>query len=146
MFTLDTNILIYAHNEASPFHKQAAAFVKQALAERDEQGWHVAGIAALVYAEFINVITRQTIEQPLSLADAVLVVEKYLKAGTPTIYAQSTQMHSFLDLAKSITTRKKTFDLFLAATLKDNGIDRLYTVNVDDFKDFAFLQAANPLV
>ncbi|MCG3158789.1 MAG: hypothetical protein DKINENOH_05433 [bacterium] len=48
MFTLDTSILVYAHNEASPFHEQAAAFVKQALAERDEQGRHVAGIAAQV--------------------------------------------------------------------------------------------------
>lgn len=74
------------------------------------------------------------------------MVEKYLKAGTSTIQAQSTQKHTFLDLAKSMTTRKKTFTLFLAATLKDNGIDRLYTVNVDDFKDFAFLQVANPLV
>ncbi len=80
------------------------------------------------------------------MADAVLVVEKYLKAGTPTIHAQSTPLHTFLDLAKSRTTRKKTSALFLAATLKDNGIDRLYTVNVDDFKDFAFLQVANPLV
>lgn len=146
MFALDMNVLIYAHNEGSSFHHKAAAFVKKAIAERDENGRHVVGIAAQVYAEFINVITRQTIEKPLSLANAILVIEKYIKAGTPIIHAQSTQIPTFLELAKSTTTRKKTFDLFLAATLKDNDIERLYTVNVDDFKDFTFLQVVNPLV
>lgn len=145
MFALDTNVLVYAHNEGSSFHQKAATFVTRAIAERDEHGRHAVGITAQVYAEFINVITRQTIEKPLSLADAVSVLEKYLKAGTPTIHAQPTQMRTFLELAKSTTTRKKTFDLFLAATLKDNGIERLYTVNVDDFIDFAFLQVVNPL-
>lgn len=146
MFALDTNVLIYAHNEGSSFHHKAAAFVMKAVAERDENGRHVLGVTAQVYAEFINVITRQTIENPLSLADAILVVEKYIKAGIPIIHPRPTQLYTFLELAKSTTTRKKTFDLFLAATLKDNGIERLYTVNVDDFKDFSFLHVVNPLV
>jgi len=38
------------------------------------------------------------------------------------------------------------FDLFLAATLKDNGIEGLYTLNDDDFKDFDFLKIVNPLI
>jgi len=112
MFALDTNILIYAHNEGSSFHQKAAAFVKKAITERDMAGRHVVGVASQVYAEFVNVITRQTIEKPLSLADAIWVIEKYIKAGTPIIHAQSTQIHTFLELAKSTTTRKKTFDLF----------------------------------
>jgi hypothetical protein len=145
MFAFDTNILIYAHNEGATFHQKAAAFVKRVTAERDPNGQHVVGIPVQVYAEFINVITRQTLEKPLSLEQAVLVVEKYLKAGVPIISPQPTQLHTFLELAKSVTTRKKTFDIFLAATLKDNGIKGLYTVNVDDFKDFTFLQTINPL-
>jgi hypothetical protein len=40
---------------------------------------------------------------------------------------------------------KKVFDLALAATRKDNGVTGLYTVNVDDSKDFAFLQVENPI-
>jgi len=40
---------------------------------------------------------------------------------------------------------KKTFDVFLAATLKDNGVENLYTVNTDDFRDFQFLKIVNPL-
>lgn len=40
---------------------------------------------------------------------------------------------------------KKVFDVVLAATRKDNGVEWLYTVNIDDFKDFPFLQIENPL-
>ena len=81
----------------------------------------------------------------MTLPQAVEVVEKYLKANIPVIHPQPTQLQTFLELAKSTTTQKKTFDLFLAATLKDNSIEGLYTVNVDDFKDFTFLKIVNPL-
>jgi len=145
MFALDTNLLIYAHNTGSIFHEKAAEFVKSIAAEKDKNGSHVVGIAPQVFAEFINVITRQTIEKPLSLADAILAAEKYLKAGIPVIHPQRTQMQTFFELAKTATTRKKTFDLFLAATLKDNIIEGIYTVNTDDFKDFTFLKVVNPL-
>ena len=43
-------------------------------------------------------------------------------------------------------TLKKVFDIALAATLKDNDIEGLYTANVSDFKDFSFLKVVNPLV
>jgi predicted nucleic acid-binding protein len=145
MFVLDTNILIYAHNKGSAFHQKAAAFVRKVIAERDENGQHVVGIVPQVFAEFINVITRQTIETPLSPEAAILVVEKYLRANIPVIHPLPTQLQTFLALAKAATTRKKTFDIYLAATLKDNGIEGLYTVNVGDFQDFTFLKVVNPL-
>lgn len=145
MFAIDTNIIIYAHNVGSAFHAKASAFVKKVVAERDEQGHHTVGVPAQVYAEFINIITRQTIENPLSLAEAIVVVEKYIKAGVPIIHAQPTQLQTFLELAKSVTTRKKTFDIFLAATLKDNSVEGLYTVNTADFQNFPFLKVMNPL-
>ena len=145
MFAIDTNILIYAHNAGSAFHAKASVFVKKIVAQRDENGQHVVGVPAQVYAEFINVITRQTIEKPLSLVDAVQIVEKYIKARIPTIHGQPTQIHTFLEIARSTTTRKKTFDIYLAATLKDNGIENFYTVNTDDFQDFPFLKLVNPL-
>lgn len=85
------------------------------------------------------------LKKPLSLAEAVAVIEKYIKAGAPIIHAQTTQLFTFLELANSSTSRKKTFDLFLAATMKDNGIEGLYTINTADFQNFTFLKAVNPL-
>ncbi len=37
------------------------------------------------------------------------------------------------------------FDIALVATLKDNDISGLYTVNVHDFDGFDFLEVVNPL-
>lgn len=145
MFAIDTNILVYAHNTGSSFHAKASTFVKRVVAERDENGQCVIGISAQVYAEFMNAIKRQTIEKPLSLAGAVAVIEKYIQAGVPIIHAHSTQLYTFLELAKSVATRKKTFDLFLTATLKDNAIEGLYTVNTDDFQGISFMKVVNPL-
>lgn len=145
MFAIDTNLLIYAHNTGSAFHKKASAFVKTIIAERDENGQPVVGVPIQVFAEFLNVITRATIEKPLPVSKAVLVLEKYLNAGVPIIHPQLTQLTTFFELAKSATTRKKIFDIYLAATLKDNQIKGLYTINVEDFKDFEFLKIINPL-
>ncbi|MCL4708977.1 PIN domain-containing protein [bacterium] len=145
MFAVDTNILVYAHNAGSALHANASAFIKKIVAQRDENGQHVIGVPAQVYAEFINVITRQTIEKPLPLAVAVAVIEKYIKVGVPIMHTQRTQLYTFIELAKTVTTRKKTFDLFLAATLKDNNIEGLYTVNTIDFQDFSFLKVINPI-
>jgi len=122
VFAIDTNILIYAHNKGSKFHKKASIFVNDKVSKRDKNGEYVTGIPSQVFVEFINVITRSTIENPLSLEKAVEVVEKYLKAGIPAIHPRFTQLTTFLELAKSTTTRRKTFDLFLAATLKDNSV------------------------
>lgn len=71
MFALHTNLLIYAHNEGSAFHEKSAAFVKKIATERNEFGQHVVGIPHQIFAEFINVITRQTIEKPMTIAQAM---------------------------------------------------------------------------
>jgi hypothetical protein len=41
-------------------------------------------------------------------------------------------IETLMDLLKSVTTRKKIFDVALVATLKDHGVPGLYTVNTKD--------------
>jgi len=79
------------------------------------------------------------------LADAMQVVQDYLDTGVAVIYQQPTQLKTTLDLLRSVTTRKKVFDVALAATLQDTGIRGLYTVNTKDFEEFSFLDVKNPL-
>jgi len=147
VFALDTNILVYAHNLKSSFYPKAMEFVEQVLAEEDVEGKSVVGIPLQVCSEFINVITRQSVEKPLSLLDAIKVIRRYtVSLEISVIKPQPTQLSTFLELLETITSRKKVFDVALAATLKDNGIEGLYTVNVDDFRDFQFLKIVNPLV
>ena len=145
MFALDTNLLVYAHNTDSEFHKQAAAFVTKVVNERDHKGNTRSACLPQVLSEFVHVVTWQRVEKPLSIAEAIRVVRDYRNVGIPIIHQRETQIQTFLELLESGTTRKKVFDMVLAATLKDNGIAGLYTANVDDFKTFDFLKAVNPL-
>ena len=110
MFAIDTNLLIYAHNEDSEFHKRAVAFLERVMNEQDEDGNPTICFPTQVFTEFINVITRQTLRKPLSLEEAIHVVQEYLDAGIQVISHQETQIQTFLQLLRTVTTRKKMFD------------------------------------
>lgn len=58
MYALDANLLIYAHNTASPFHPQAKALIEKVMNERDAEGKLSICIPGQVLMEFLNVITR----------------------------------------------------------------------------------------
>jgi len=100
---------------------------------------------AQVLMEFIHVITWQRLEKPLSLSEAIRVVQDYVDTGILKMSQREPHIQTFLTLLSSVTTRKKIFDVVLTATLKDNGISGLYTVNVTDFEEFDFLTVINPL-
>jgi len=137
MFSIDTNLLIYAHNKDSQYNEKATAFLEKILNEQDEDGNLFVCLTAQVLMEFVNVITRQNVDRPLSLSEAIQVIYDYLETGIKIINQRETQIQTFLDLINSVTTRKKVFDVALVATLKDHGISGLYTANVADFKESA---------
>jgi len=68
-----------------------------------------------------------------------------MDTGVTILHHRFTQVGTFLDLLDSMTTRKRIFDVVLAATLKDYGVPGLYTVNTKDFEEFMFLDVKNPL-
>jgi hypothetical protein len=113
--------------------------------ERDDEGKLSVCLPAQVLMEFIHVITWQRLEKPLSLSEAIRVVQDYIDTGILIIYQRETQIQTFLTLLSRVATRKKMFDVALVATLKDNGMSGFYTVNVGDFEEFDFLEIVNPL-
>jgi|GEM_PF-574122 predicted nucleic acid-binding protein len=146
MFSIDTNLLVYAHNTGSEFHEQAITNVTQIINERDLNGQHTVCLSTQVLTEFFHVITLHRIENPLSINEALSILQDYKDAGIPIIHQQETQFQTFLEILETTTTRRKTFDVALAATLKDNQVSGLYTVNVNDFVSFDFLEVINPLL
>lgn len=145
MYAIDTNLLVYAHNKDSHLNKEASEFLGYVMNTRDEDGNLAVCIPAQVLTEFVNAITRQNVQKPLSLAEAVEVIKDYIDSGIRIIYQKETQLQTLIELLTSIKTRRKVFDVALVATLKDNGISGLYTVNVGDFEGFGFLEVVNPL-
>jgi predicted nucleic acid-binding protein len=103
--------MVYAHNTASSFHPQAKAFIEQVMNERDADGKLSICIPGQALMEFLNVITRQQLESPLSLQRAAQLVQDYIDSGVTILYPQSTQLTTLLDLLKSVTTRQKIFDV-----------------------------------
>ena len=144
MFAIDTNILVYAHNSGAAKHETAKAFLQNVMNTKDENGKLSVCIPSQVLVEFMNVITWTRLEAPLSLSDAKIIVEDYLNSDAEIIYPKSTQLVTLLNLLGSVKSRKKVFDVALAATLKDNGIQGLYTLNTSDFEEFTFLEVKNP--
>jgi predicted nucleic acid-binding protein len=145
MYALDTNLLVYAHNTASPSHARSKAFVEKVMNEHDADGNLAVCLPAQVLMEFLNVMTWHRLEAPLPLPTAIQIVQDYVDTGVTILYHLPTQLETLLGLLKTVATRKKIFDVALAATLKDHGIPGLYTVNTKDFDEFTFLDAKNPL-
>jgi predicted nucleic acid-binding protein len=145
MVAIDTNILVYAHNTGASNHEVAKSFLHHVMNTKNGNGELSVCIPSQVLIEFMNVITWTRLESPLSLTDAKFVVEDYLNSDAEIIYPKPTQLFTLLNLLDSVKSRKKVFDVALAATLKDNRIQGLYTVNTNDFEEFAFLEVKNPL-
>jgi predicted nucleic acid-binding protein len=145
MFAIDTNLLVYAHNTASPFNRPAKTFLEQVMNTRNAEGQLAVCFPAQVFLEFVHIITWERLEAPLSLPQALQIVREYVDTGVRILTPQPTYIQTFLELSQSVTTRKKVFDIAIAATLKDNGIQGLYTANPDDFKQLDFLDVINPI-
>lgn len=94
--------------------------------------------------EFINTITRR-VPNPISVQQAIELVEFYQSLNIKIIYPKTTQLTTFLDIFKQTPYKNRLFDIAIVSTLKDNGIQGIYTVNVKDFKDYPFLTVINPL-
>lgn len=118
LFAIDTNLLVYAHNSDSEFHQQAVQFIERMFNEYDADGQLSVCLSTQVLTEFINVMTRQTLQKPLSIQEAAGVVQDYLDTGVRVLSHKETQMQTFLILLKTVTTRRKMFDVVLAATLR----------------------------
>ncbi|MBD3377446.1 PIN domain-containing protein [candidate division KSB1 bacterium] len=145
MFALDTNLLIYAHNQDSIFNDKASEFIEKVMNDPDDSGELPICLPSQVITEFINVITRQNSKNPVLLENAISIVQDYINTGIRIIHQTNNQISTLLELLGKSSTRKTIFDIALVATLKDNNISGLYTANVKDFEEFDFLKIINPL-
>lgn len=140
LFAIDTNLLVYAHDNDNPYHHRAKTFLIQQLQNNPQN----LCIPYQVFMEFINTITRR-VPNPISVQQAIELVEFYQSLNIKIIYPKTTQLTTFLDIFKQTPYKNRLFDIAIVSTLKDNGIQGIYTVNVKDFKDYPFLTVINPL-
>jgi len=138
---LDTNILVHAAGTRSPKHAAA-----KELRDRTASGQLDACLAAQVLVEFYAVVTDpRRFRPPLTPPQARGELAAYLASPLKVILPRPTTVARMLDLAGSRLARGgNIFDVFLAATMLDNGVRAIYTENVRDFAGIADIEAVNP--
>lgn len=138
----DSNILVFGHNVASPFHERAKKLIFSVTNQELQ-----AVLSPQNLLEFYSIITNpKRVEKPLSVSNAQFVVREYLTSGVfVLVYPGETTFTKTFELARRYKISKsEIFDTFLVATMLDNEIDIIYTDNEKHFKIFREIKVVNP--
>lgn len=143
MIAVDTNILVYAHREDSPFHVCAAASI-ESLANTLAP-W---AIPWPCLHEFYAIVTHPRIYSPPSpLTTALDQMDAWLESPTLVLLGES-EMH-WQELRGLITqgrlTGPQVHDARIAALCLQHGVKRLWTAD-RDFSRYPRLNCFNPLI
>lgn len=143
MIAVDTNILVYAHREDSPFHAEADRVIS-ALAE-GSRPW---AIPWPCIGEFLSIVTNPRLyaaATPIHLA--LDEVENWRESPTLTLIAELPGCWTMLrDLVrKSKVTGGAVHDARIAAICLQHEVEQLWSVD-RDLSRFSGLQVVNPLI
>jgi predicted nucleic acid-binding protein len=139
---LDTNILVHAYNKSSPNQKEAADIVRKAM-----QGKLEACLTPQILYELFAVITNpKRVEKPLSNKEAVdLCIDLWECNEIEKLNPSGVAAVEVFELTKALKlSRAKIFDCALAVVAKENGVEAIYTENIEDFKGYSFVKTLNP--
>jgi uncharacterized protein len=142
VIAVDTNILVYAHREDSPFHEVAAKVIAN-LAE-GRSPW---AIPWPCVHEFLAIITHPRIyDPPTPLARALDQADAWLESPTVVLLAESEQHWSELRalVIAGRITGGRIHDARVAALCRQHGVRELWSAD-RDFSRFPDLPVVNPL-
>lgn len=146
MLSLDANLLLYAFNEASPFHRTAHAWMTSIPQEQE------VAISELILAEFYVLLRNPAVlRRPLPAVEAVAVLQSYRHHPRWRLIgfsAESRLLHDTLwekARGKDFAFRR-LYDARTALTLLAHGVTEFATANVKDFEGFGFARTWNPLI
>ena len=138
---VDTNILVYAHNQDSPYFAQAKTLLTDLI---NEGGFSVSN---LILFEFFSVITNgRKVEAPLHSETALYIITDMIESQNIAILQADDDHHFFQWIRQYINTTKRyqIYDASIAYVMFQNEITDLHTNNIKDFKKFDFIKIINP--
>lgn len=133
IYTLDTNVLVYAADESFPLHLTACAIRDRAVAEQ-----HKVRLCYSVLLEFFAIVTDpKRVDNPLSPAQAWQEVETYLS----TFEVLYPDERTFAELKKLVDQyqikHQMIFDVLIVALMVQYGVTGIYTADRGDFARFS---------
>lgn len=143
MIAVDTNILVYAHREDSPFHAPAYRCVAE-LAE-GAAAW---AIPWPCLHEFLAIITHPRIYAPSTPFDLALdQVDAWIGSPSLALLAETPQHWPVLRamLAAGRVAGGMVHDARVAALCRQHGVRELWSAD-RDFGRFPELTVVNPLI
>ena len=143
MIAVDTNILVYAHREDSPFHDVASDKITR-LAE----GSATWAIPWPCVHEFLSIVTHPRIYAPPSpLARALEQIDAWLESPTAVLLSESNEYWPTLrsTLTGSRVEGPRVHDARIAALCRHHGVRELWSAD-RDFNRFGGITVVNPLV
>jgi len=143
VIAVDTNLLVYAHREDSPFHERASDCL--AVLAQGRAAW---AIPWPCLHEFIAIVTHPKVYRPPSpLAAALDQVEAWLESPTLLLLGESAgywpQLRSLLVSGR--VAGPLVHDARIAALALEHGVRELWSAD-RDLGRFAPLKVRNPLV
>ncbi len=133
---IDTNLIIYAINSASPKHEQAKQFLTQehhSLVVADQN--ILEALRVLTHAKFSHPMTFSRAEKAV---DGIASASKIVAPTEETLPIARALMHKYARAANRI------FDAYLVATMLTHAIGEIATDNERDFKVFKEIMVTNP--
>jgi toxin-antitoxin system PIN domain toxin len=143
MFVVDTNVLVYALDEASPEH---------AKCNRLLEAWRIQPLPwyttwAILY-EFLRVVTHpRALRRPRPMEQAVDMVRSLFACPAFAVLSHTSRHETILaQTVKEIPGLRGSIahDLATAVLMREHGIVRIVTRDAD-FHRFPFLEVLDPL-
>lgn len=136
---IDTNILVYAQDRKSPFYEKSRFLFAQAINRSLEMV-----VSQQVILEAHSVLIKVYKRPPKEVVALIGAIVSNFSISV--VCPLSTTLHRFGDLLSSTPSSNDVFDIYLAATLLDNGITKLLTANERDFTGIEGLYVVNPFL
>ena len=136
IYTLDTNVLVYAADKSFPLHSAARDVRDRAVAEQRK-----ARLCYSVLLEFFAVVTdSRHVGNPLPPAEAWREVVAYLKTFEVLYPDERTLVELGKLGVRYQITRQTIFDALIVAMMLQHDISGIYTDKSKDFAHFAEIE------
>lgn len=137
---VDANVLVYAIDADAPQHAASRILLEAA---RDR--FTTLYVSSQILCEFYSIVTNaRRVQKPRSSADALSAIAGLL-VFLQILPVPANTTDRLVDLLRRRpVTGGEIFDLQIVATMKVNGVLRIYTFNTDDFDVFPELDVLTP--
>lgn len=140
-YAFDVNVLLYASDRASPFHRRAVEFLTGCASRREI--FYVTWPTAMTY---LRIATHPAIfVTPLAPDDAVRNLESLLRLPHARFLGEDEGFwDAYRRATRDVVVRGNLVpDAHVAALLVQHGVRTFYTSDAD-FRRFGFLDVRNP--